>query len=806
MSFSSSHGSGSTRNALALVLAGLLGVGCAASTDDEVGDTGLERDSGTEQDASRDDGSPSEDGGITDEDSGVEDDGGDAGDVDSGDPDGGDEDPSDGGGEDDADVPPTDAGPDVDPGGPVCGDWKVEGSEECDDGNTDNGDGCDENCRIEVPPTEYGTCPGKEIVLSGSGNETRKGSISGNTTLLTHTYTATCSGASPVGKDAVFHVKPDVDGRLTARVTQASFDEILYGRTTCAATGSTSLLQCSASSTAQGGEAISFAVQKNVPYFLIVDSKDLQTYGSFTLEVEVTPGKCGNGIIDFGEKCDDGNTTRGDGCDENCQLETAPLRNTCPGEQLLLTGNPPSAKVTHGNVNLTSSYTAASGTACYVSSSKDAVYQVTPATDGRLVAKLKANYDASIYARVSSCTSSTAANQLACSNSQPAGGQEEISFPVTKQTPYWLIVETHDGQHGIYDLDVTVHPAQCGNNVRDGNEECDGDDVPAGYLCDTDCTLWRPADDKCPGEPLAFFGPENGPYTAFIDGNTANYFDDAVSSTCHATSGAAGLDATYTVTPPIDGSLNVTVRSLVFDAVVYARSNCASQASEIACVNVSTNKNLPEELTIPVKKGVPFTLVVDGNTEKVGGAFTLDAVLNPAVCGNGILDGNEECDDGNAINGDGCSTACKLEPLPNINTCPGHELTLAPVDPGNPDTSHYVASITASTASLQNLYNANCGTPSGPEAIFRVKAPYEGKSGKLTAYVSGNFNIGIYTSTACLPTSTPTCRNASTGTGPETLPTVTMQAGSTHYIYVDGITTGGGPSSGVFKLDVLVTP
>jgi cysteine-rich repeat protein len=32
--------------------------------------------------------------------------------------------------------------------------------------------------------------------------------------------------------------------------------------------------------------------------------------------------KCGNGIIDPGEECDDGNTLGGDGCDPNCQIET----------------------------------------------------------------------------------------------------------------------------------------------------------------------------------------------------------------------------------------------------------------------------------------------------------------------------------------------------------------------------------------------------------------------------------------------------------------------------------------------------
>ena len=36
----------------------------------------------------------------------------------------------------------------------VCGDWVLEGVEECDDNNTVNGDGCDEFCRLEL----YFTC------------------------------------------------------------------------------------------------------------------------------------------------------------------------------------------------------------------------------------------------------------------------------------------------------------------------------------------------------------------------------------------------------------------------------------------------------------------------------------------------------------------------------------------------------------------------------------------------------------------------------------------------------------------------
>ena len=31
------------------------------------------------------------------------------------------------------------------------------------------------------------------------------------------------------------------------------------------------------------------------------------------------------------------------------------------------------------------------------------------------------------------------------------------------------------------------------------------------------------------------------------------------------------------------------------------------------------------------------------------------------MCGNGVLEAGEECDDGNLINGDGCSSRCRIE-------------------------------------------------------------------------------------------------------------------------------------------------
>lgn len=47
----------------------------------------------------------------------------------------------------------------------------------------------------------------------------------------------------------------------------------------------------------------------------------------------------------------------------------------------------------------------------------------------------------------------------------------------------------------------------------------------------------------------------------------------------------------------------------------------------------------------------------DGNRIEGDGCSKLCCL---EVCGNGRVDHHEECDDGNALSGDGCSTTCRL--------------------------------------------------------------------------------------------------------------------------------------------------
>jgi cysteine-rich repeat protein len=65
---------------------------------------------------------------------------------------------------------------------------------------------------------------------------------------------------------------------------------------------------------------------------------------------------------------------------------------------------------------------------------------------------------------------------------------------------------------------------------------------------------------------------------------------------------------------------------------------------------------------IPTWDGVELVDTVALPTFRTGDLDAADAP--PAICGDGVLDTVEQCDDGNNIDSDGCSAACFVETLP----------------------------------------------------------------------------------------------------------------------------------------------
>jgi cysteine-rich repeat protein len=155
----------------------------------------------------------------------------------------------------------------------ACGDGKVNGhaGEQCDDGNSINGDGCDSNCR----PTGCGSG-----VITGS---------------------EACDDGNSVNGDGC-----DSNCKLTS----------------CGNSVVTAGEQCDDGNLSNGDGCDSncqLAVCGNgimVPPELCDDGNATSGDGC---DSNCTPTACGNHVVTFGEACDDGNQTNGDGCDSNCR-------------------------------------------------------------------------------------------------------------------------------------------------------------------------------------------------------------------------------------------------------------------------------------------------------------------------------------------------------------------------------------------------------------------------------------------------------------------------------------------------------
>jgi len=194
----------------------------------------------------------------------------------------------------------------------VCGDGNLDlaGGEECDDGNTTDGDGCSAACLIEPPPA----C-GDGTIDYADGEQCDDGN------------TADGDGCSAA---CLIEPPPSCgDGN----VDYADGEECDDGNT---APGD----GCSAACLIEPPPACG---DGNLDIADGEECDDGNTLGgdgcSPTCQLELVGGQCGNGTSEGLEVCDDGNLINGDGCSPTCNsTTTTTLLVGTPGTQGLLDG------------------------------------------------------------------------------------------------------------------------------------------------------------------------------------------------------------------------------------------------------------------------------------------------------------------------------------------------------------------------------------------------------------------------------------------------------------------------------------
>ncbi|MFO0561248.1 MAG: hypothetical protein U0269_24735 [Polyangiales bacterium] len=164
-------------------------------------------------------------------------------------------------------------------------------------------------------------------------------------------------------------------------------------------------------------------------------------------------------------------------------------------------------------------------------------------------------------------------------------------------------------------------------------------------------------------------------------------------------------------------------------------------------------------------------------------------------CGNGMLDSSEQCDDRNAMSGDGCSSSCQLEANVLTEQCSS---TRAPLQISLNQTIRLRAS-TASATSETNACNG-MNRALGPDVVFELRLREAGRV-RTTVTPGSRWDIILKGGTMC-PGECLDDNNAGNAEGP-VMTTGTIPAGTTFYLIVDGYSAG---DSGDFTLETSLVP
>lgn len=219
-------------------------------------------------------------------------------------------------------------GPDND--NPVCGNGFKEGVEQCDDGNKENGDGCEADCTLTCKPGPEGDkkcsdgnpCNGIETCGTDnkctSGTPLAEGDKCGDVKI--------CKGGSCVdavcGDGIVSGTEECDDGNV---VNGDGCDSCKFS---CKSTDTAR--NCSGGDACAGTSTCDDTTHKCNAGTPLADGTTCGTAGGVCKGGVCTAGTCGDGIVSGGEQCDFGTGNgAGTGCQVDCKFSCSKTADTC---------------------------------------------------------------------------------------------------------------------------------------------------------------------------------------------------------------------------------------------------------------------------------------------------------------------------------------------------------------------------------------------------------------------------------------------------------------------------------------------
>ncbi len=378
---------------------------------------------------------------------------------------------------------------------------------------------------------------------------------------------------------------------------------------------------------------------------------------------------CGNDVVDTGESCDDGNTRDGDGCSSECVSEGSCGDNTLDDGEECDDGNlEPYDGCDASCLNECGNDIREGNEECDDGNTEDndgcsAECALEAGICGNGIFNSTEQCDDGNKTNGDGCDENCKLEGAVCGNGAVDAGEEcddgnPINFDGcsnacrTERCGDHVLQPTEqcdDGNvvsgDGCSASCSSEGPVSCGNNILEQGEQCDDGNHINNDGCSATC-----ADESsglCDDQFTLSCGSADTWNTNFL-GST----NEMLTYSCAPGLVESGREYTYRYVAATSGTVRLALSGLTSDLDIFVvddDGNCSQDSCKVFGENATQ---------FSAVAGKTYYIVVDGY-QGATGPYSIH--LDCGVCGDGTVNSGESCDDGNTTPGDGCDASCQSE-------------------------------------------------------------------------------------------------------------------------------------------------